>query len=140
MRNEEGRWDPATVLGLRSDQNVLVVGNAAFMHWLTSENERITSSRKLGELAQFAVEHDYDLVIIGRETEFSRDHLSVAEQALRNRGGLLAYFPRSEAEAWAFQQQVEFYHPEAQVWDLDTTFGRVIFTNLSGRSWRDIIN
>lgn len=126
---EDGVFDPATVIGLQSHHQVLVLGNPAFMPWLTQENNNIASTKKLNELERL-VSSDYDRVIIGRE--YDANHWTTnacAQVALAAKRGLMIYFPKSEGDAWTFMQSLEFAFPLSRVWDVNSTFGRVIMVD-----------
>jgi hypothetical protein len=131
---DDGRFDPATVIGLQSHHRVLVIGNAAFLPWLTRENENVVSARRSAEIVRELDEgHDFDRVIVGREVEIEHHELLLqAEIALVQRHGLLIYFPSSEGDAWSFKERVEFFNPGSHVWDNDSSFGRIIQVRLSG--------
>jgi hypothetical protein len=135
MESENGVWDPASVVGLRETDEVLVVGNPAFMPWLTSVARDLTSVRKLSELATLAQEgEEFDKVIIPRETSFSAEHVMFAGPLLKTGGGLIVVFPPDDG--WTVQRAIDFYYPDARNWDLETTFGRVLVSQLDGVSWR----
>lgn len=139
MRSEGERWDPATVCGLHNLQEVLVVGNAAFMPWLTEVCKDVTSIRKPTELAQLARDGEqFDRVIISRETTFTPELIASIGPLLRNESehshGLMIAFPSDDG--WAIEQATNFYYPEAREWAFDTTFGAVLIAELNGVSWR----
>lgn len=137
MQNEGGKWDPATVLGLRTNEVVLVIGNPTFLPWLTtffSEHpDNVVAARKPSEVEQLMREgHQFDRVILAKETQYSHDHLLRAA-ALR---GQLVYFPQSDG--WDFEQSVNFYYPEANIRKFDSMFGTIMTADAKGASWRII--
>ena len=136
MRSEGDRWDPATSVGLKGTDEVLVLGNPAFMPWLSDVNHHVDSARKNGELKSLLREkREFDKVIISREHDFSPDVVAMVGPLLRHDGcGLLIAFPADDG--WTFEQAVSFYYPEAQVRTFETTFGTAITVNINGVSWR----
>ena len=137
MQSEAGVWDPATVLGLRSNEVVLVVGNSAFLPWLTSffqdKDGHLLSAKRSSEVEQHMRDgHHFDKVILAKETQYTHDHLLRAA-ALRAQ---LVYFPQDDG--WQFEQSVQFYYPEATVRRFDSTFGSVMTADVYGASWRVI--
>lgn len=130
---EDGVFDPATVIGLQSHHQVLVLGNPAFLPWLTNENENISSSRKTSEAVRAVQTGDFDRVVVGREFDFSHwTGLALARVGLSRHHGLLVFFPKNEGEAWQFKQNAEFAFPLSRVWENNTTFGQVIVADLQG--------
>ena len=118
------------MIGLQSHHRVLVLGNPAFLPWLTKENRNVSSARKTNEAVRFAQNGDFDRVIVGREFDISHwSNLAIAQVALIARGGLLVYFPKNEGDAWTFSQNLGFAFPLCRVWDTNTTFGRVIMVD-----------
>lgn len=136
MVSEDGRWDPATALGIKSSDRVLVVGNAAFLPWLPPifENiheDNLVSARKVSEIEALLHEgHHFDKIILARETTYSHDHVLRAGAFKAQ----LIYFPQDDG--WQFEQSVEFYYPGARTWKFDTTFGPAIIAEPHGASWR----
>jgi hypothetical protein len=135
MVNENGRWDPATVTGLKSSDKVLVIGNAAFLPWLTvlfeKHSENLVSVRKISEIE--ALLHEgvhFDRIILTRETTYSHDHVLRAGAF----GAQLICFPTDDG--WSIEQSVEFYYPEAIVRKSDSTFGTIVVAEPHGFSWR----
>jgi len=133
--NENGRWDPATVTGLRSSERVLVIGNPAFLPWLTTLFEKhpdnLISVRKISEIE--ALLHEgahFDRVILTRETTYSHDHILRAGAF----GAQLICFPADDG--WSIEQSVQFYYPDAMGWEFDSTFGKIIINQPYGFSWR----
>jgi hypothetical protein len=137
MVNEDGKWDPATVTGIRSNERVLVIGNPAFMPWLTLLFERNTqnlvSVRKVSEIEALLHEgQHFDRIILPRETPYSHDHI-LRTAVFRAQ---LICFPTDDG--WSIEQSVQFYYPDAQVRKFDSTFGTVIIAEPFGTSWRMI--
>ena len=135
MRSEDGIWDPATAIGLRSSDRVLVIGNPAFMPWLTqvfvADPDNLVSVRKASEIE--ALLHGgahFDRVIIARETAYSHDHLLRAG-AFHTQ---LICFPTDDG--WSIDQSIEFYYPTARRWRFETTFGPAVVAEPAGASWR----
>jgi hypothetical protein len=137
MQSENGRWDPATVIGLKSSDRVLVVGNAAFLPWLPpvfdKSEHNLVSVRKVSEIETLLHEgQHFDKIILARETAYSHDHVLRAGAF----GAQLVYFPQDDG--WQFEQSVEFYYPGVRTWKFDSTFGQVIIAEPHGASWRVI--
>lgn len=139
MQSEPGRWgedgvfDPATVVGLQNHHHVLVLGNPAFLPWLTKENQTIASARKTNEAVKMVQIDDFDRVIVGREYDFSHwTNLAIAHVGLNKHRGILVFFPKNDGDAWEFKQNVEFAFPLSRVWESNTTFGRVIQADIHG--------
>lgn len=135
MLSEDGRWDPATALGLRSSERVLVVGIPAFLPWLTelyaARPENLVGARKPSEIEAFLKEgQHFDRVILTKETAYSHDHLLRAGAMHAQ----LVFFPSDDG--WQADRSVEFYYPEARSWKFDTTFGPVAVVEPHGPSWR----
>ena len=83
MRSDGERWDPATVIGIKNIDEILVVGNPAFMPWLIEVCGDITSVRKPSDLAALVREGEkFDKVILPRESTFSPDLLPLAAALL----------------------------------------------------------
>jgi len=138
MQSEGSKWDPATVIGLRSCDEVLVVGNPAFMPWLFSVAHDITSVKKLSDLEMLVrEEEEFDKIIIARETAFVHEMVSFAGPLLKRQPGesgiLVAFQPD---DGWTLNEAVGFYFPEARTWEIDTTFGRAFIAEPLGTSWR----
>lgn len=130
---EEGVFDPATVIGLQRWQHVLVLGNAAFLPWLTKENENIVSARKINDAVKLVQNGDFDRIVVGREFDFSHwTALAVARVGLHHQRGILVYFPKNEGDAWQFKQNIDFAFPGSRVWESNTTFGQVIQAEING--------
>jgi hypothetical protein len=130
---EDGVFDPATVIGLNSHHSVLVLGNAAFMPWLTKENNNITSVRKVGIASMTVANENFDRIIVGKEYEFKPNELLLqAEIGLSKNRGILIYFPKTEGDAWSFKNNVDAFYPTARIWESNTTFGQVIQVELNG--------
>ena len=138
MRSEGDRWDPATVVGLKSTDSVLVIGNAAFMPWLTEVARDIMSVRKPSELVQLIKEGDkFDKIILPKEAAFSNDLIPLISSLLDNEEGyqgLFVAFPPNDG--WNIGQAMDFYFPNARQWWLSTTFGDVFISDPHGYSWR----
>lgn len=137
MQNEGNLWDPATVLGLRKNEIVLVIGNPAFLPWLTvffsEAPHHLVAVKRPSEIEQLMRDgHHFDKIILAKETQYSHDHLLRAA-ALR---GQLVYFPQDDG--WQFEQSVEFYYPEANVRKFESTFGPIMTADAYGASWRII--
>lgn len=137
MTNEDGRWDPATVLGLRNTDDVLVVGNAALLPWLTTffqdKPDRLVSVKRLGDVEAYIRDGQvFDRLIIAKETGWSNDHVLRAA-ALKAQ---LVVFPKDDG--WQVENAVEFYYPGANCWRLETTYGYVTVAEPHGASWRII--
>jgi hypothetical protein len=137
MVSEAGVWDPATVLGIKSSDKVLVIGNAAFLPWLAPIFEQyehnLVSAKRNSELEYLLHENEhFDKVILARETPFSNDHVLRAAAFKAQ----LIYFPQDDG--WQFEQSVEFYYPGVRVWKFDTTFGPAVMAEPYGASWRII--
>jgi hypothetical protein len=135
MTSEDGRWDPATVLGLRSTDSVLVAGNPAMMPWLTTffqENiGQVVAARRPSELEQLLhLGTRFDKFILSRETTFTADHLLRAG-AFR---AALVTFPTDSG--WAVEQAMDVYYPTGRWWRFDSTFGPVVVAHPWGASWR----
>ena len=135
MQSENGVWDPATALGLRNSDRVLVIGNPAFIPWLTqlfaSNPDALVSAKRPSEIE--ALLHEgavFDRVIIPRETVYSHDHLLRAG-ALRAQ---LICFPSDDG--WSVEQSADFYYPTARRWRFETTFGTAVVVEPAGASWR----
>ncbi len=135
MTSEDGRWDPATVLGLRSSDRVLVVGNPAFLTWLTQvfveRPDNLISVRRTAEVEALLKEgRGFDRVVLSRETPYSHDHVLRAGAMHAQ----LVCFPADDG--WSVEQSVEFYYPDARMWKLDSTFGTIVVAEPHGASWR----
>jgi len=129
---EDGKFDPATVIGLNPHQSVLVIGNPAFLPWLTKETNNIVSARRPNEILK-ALEHDYDRVIVGREYEIDfKLLLAQAEVALKKHQGVLVVFPAKESDEWQLKNNIDAFNHGSKVWESDTTFGRVVQVELAG--------
>lgn len=135
MVSEEGRWDPATVTGLKSSDRILVIGNPAFLPWLTTlfekHQENLYAVRKISEVE--AMLHDglhFDRIILTRETAYSHDHILRAGAF----GAQLICFPTDDG--WTIEQSVQFYYPDAQFRKFDSTFGTIVIAEPHGFSWR----
>lgn len=141
-QNDNGRWDPATVIGLKCNDEVLVVGNAAFMPWLLENAKDVTSVRKSSELYQFVKEGDtFDKVIFARETTPSREMFLLAAALLKNNDverGVIVIVPN--ADGWTEKNVLDFYFPEAILREFDSTFGQLIMAEVPTTSWRMIHN
>lgn len=122
------------MIGLNSHQRVLVLGNPAFLPWLSRENKNIVSARKLNDAVKIAtVDKGFDRLIVGREFDFSHwNNLMIAAAALATNRGVLVYFPKNESDGWAFRRNIEFAYPLSNVWETGTTFGHVIQVELIG--------
>jgi hypothetical protein len=132
-QGEDGVFDPATVIGLNSNQHILVLGNPAFLPWLLSENNHVDSARKMNEAVKMVESNDFDKIIVGREFDFSHwTNIAIARVGLNAHRGTLVYFPKTEGEAWQFKQNVEFAFPRSIVWESNTTFGHVIQVDIRG--------
>ncbi len=135
MQSEGGRWDPATVIGLRSSDRVLVVGNPAFLPWLVQvfdqRPQNLVAVRRVSDIEALlhAGEH-FDRVILAREASYSHDHVLRAGAF----GAQLVVFPQDDG--WQVEQSVEFYYPMARTWKFDSTFGTIIVAEPHGSSWR----
>lgn len=141
MTSEDGRWDPATVVGLRSSDQVLVIGNPAMMPWIgpifENREDNLLSARRPTELEALLRDgRRFDKMILSRETQFSHDHLLRAAAF----GAQLVFFPQSEGAAWQVEQSLDFYYPGARMWKLDSTFGPVLVAEPQGCSWRMIFD
>jgi hypothetical protein len=141
MQSEEGRFDPATVTGIKSSDQVLVVGNPAFLPWLTSmfgeqpHTGNLITARKPGNLdALLKNGSRFDKLVLTRETAYTHEH---ALYAGAFRAQLVA-FPKNEGEAFHIEQSIEFYYPGVRVVRLDSTFGPVVIASPVGASWRVI--
>lgn len=137
MANEDGRWDPATVIGLRSCDRVLVLGNAAFLPWLTlffdQHPDNLVSAKRPAEVESLIrAGEKFDLVVLPRDAAWSHDHLLRAAAL----GAKLVCFP--QGDGWQIEQSVEFYYPTARSWSFDSTFGPVLIAEPQGSSWRFI--
>ena len=142
MRNDGDRWDPATVIGLKSTDEVLVIGNPAFMPWLVEVCMDVSSVRKPNELVALVREGEkFDKVVLPRESTFSNDLLPLAAALLKNgdmEHGLFVSFPSDDG--WSTEQAADFYFPEARRWFIDSTFGNIFLAELIGSSWRFMVN
>ena len=137
MQSENDRWDPATVIGIKSSDRVLVVGNPAFLPWLTVVFEKypdnLVAVRKVSEIETLMHENQhFDKVILTRETTYSHDHLLRAGAF----GAQLICFPTDDG--WTTEQSIEFYYPEVRTWKFDSTFGPIVIAEPHGASWRVI--
>ena len=134
MQNEDGRWDPATVLGLRSSDRVLVVGNPAFLPWLTqlySNNTDFVTVRKIAEIETLLKSGKrFDRVVLTRETSYSHDHVLRAGAFHAQ----LICFPTDDG--WTIERSIEFYYPTARMWKFDSMFGMIVVAEPQGSSWR----
>jgi hypothetical protein len=135
MQNENGLWDPATALGLRNFDHVLVIGNAAFIPWLTQlfaqTSDHLVSVRRPAEIETLLHEgYKFDRMILPKETVYSHDHL-LRVAAL---GAQLICFPTDDG--WSIDQSIEFYYPTARRWKFETTYGTVMVAEPVGASWR----
>lgn len=125
------------MIGLKSSDHVLVIGNPAFLTWLPPVFERypehLKSARKHSQIdAIVRSGEQFDKLILTRETAYTHEHTLYAG-ALRAQ---LVVFPRSEGDAFHVEQSVEFYYPGARIWKLDSTFGPVLVAEPYGASWR----
>lgn len=136
----KGVWDPSTVIGLKATDSVLVIGNPAFMPWLSEVARDITSVRKPGELAAFIKEGErFDKIILPRESNFSADLIPLIGALLENNElhrGVFVTFPSDDG--WTTEQAIEFYYPDARTWRHSTQFGDVIVSEFNNSSWRYI--
>lgn len=137
MTSENGLWDPATVLGLRRNESVLVIGNPAFLPWLTTffseAPDQLLAVKKTSELEALLKERRvFDRVILSRETSYTHDYLlrSAAHKAQ------LVVFPKDDG--WQIEQAIQFYYPEANIRKFESTFGPIMTTDAFGASWRII--
>jgi hypothetical protein len=129
---DEGKFDPATVVGLRNYHRVLVIGNPAFLPWLTRESLNITAGKKPNEVFRQLDPHGYDRVVVGRENETPLQLiLAQAAVALAPTQGVLVMFPTNETDAWELRNNVEFFYPGSEIWENDSTFGRVVQIRLA---------
>ena len=134
MTNEGGKWDPATALGFKSSDAVLVVGNPGFMPWLFNVCGDITSVKKVSELQRLLDEgKGFSKIVIAREANFVHEMVSYAGPLMAN-DGLLVVFQADDG--WTTRESVEFYYPDARFWELDTTYGRALVAEPRGTSWR----
>lgn len=136
MQSDGDRWDPATVIGLKNTDHVLVVGNANFMPWLTDVCHDVKSVRKISELKRYADNRSvWDKVIIARETTFVADLVKMIAPLLDHRNnGMFISFPSDDG--WSIEQAMNFYHPNAQVTLINSTFGAVFMADLRDAGWR----
>ena len=141
MPNEhDGKWDPATVIGLNQFDEILVIGNPAFMPWLSDVCRDISSVRKPGELTTLIKEGEqFDKIILPRESTFSPDLVPLVAALLKNSDterGMFVVFP--SGDGWTESAGVDLYFQEGRSWELDTTFGQVQLFELAPTSWRMI--
>ena len=140
MQDDNGRWDPATVIGLKSNEDVLVVGNAAFMPWLNEICSDVTSARKSNDLLQLVKEQEqFSKVIFARETNVVNEMIPLAAALLKNdefEKGTMIFIPNSDG--WAEKNVVDFYFPEAIIREFDSSFGQIIAVEAPPTSWRII--
>lgn len=47
---EDGRYDPVTVLGVKRTDTILVIGNPAFLPWLTYEHDQVLEARRTADV------------------------------------------------------------------------------------------
>jgi hypothetical protein len=138
MQSESGKWDPATVIGLKSHDEVLVIGNPAWMPWLFQVAHDISSVKKLSELEQLVREgEEFDKIVVARETSMNHEFFAFAGPLLKrgeNESGLFVVFPPDDG--WNADEGMNFYYPEARTWKIDTTFGRAFIAEPLGTSWR----
>lgn len=138
MTNEGGKYDPATALGFKSTDAVLVIGNPGFMPWLFNVCKDITSVKRITELQTLLSEQEeFDKIVVAREASFTHEMVSYAGPLLargENESGLLVVFQADDG--WSTREAVEFYYPEARSWEFDTTYGRALVAEPRGVSWR----
>jgi hypothetical protein len=119
---------------------VLVIGNPAFMPWLSDVCRDISSVRKPGELAMLIKEGEqFDKVILPRESIFSPDLVPLVAALLKDaetERGIFVVFP--PGDGWTESAGVDLYFPEGRSWELDSTFGQVQLFELAPTSWRMI--
>ena len=136
--SEDGRWDPATVIGLKHTDEILVIGNAAFMPWLTQVCSDVTSVKRVSDLSMLVKEGEqFNKIIVAREANLTSEMVSFFGPLLKHdeiESGFLVAFPPDDG--WSLDQLLEFYYPEARKWELDTTFGHVTIAETHGVSWR----
>lgn len=133
--------DPASVIGVRGSDRVLVVGNPAFMPWLcelfnnTRMGGSVTSVRKAADLTKLVASgKKFDRVIVSRESSYSHEHLLSAGAMCAQ----LTVLPQDDG--WEFRQSAEFYYPTARVLSFETTHGTVMTAEPEGSSWRFAID
>lgn len=125
------------MIGLRSSDRTLVLGNPALQPWLPPIFEKhpdfLASARRSADLRSF-IEMDarFEKIIVGREVSLNKEDVLIAG-ALHAQ---LVVFPQDEAAAWQFKQYFEFYYPEGTLREFDSTFGRIITAEAYGFSWR----
>jgi hypothetical protein len=137
MVSEEGRWDPATALGLRSSERALVVGNPAFLPWIGTlyehRPENLEAARKPNDIATLVRDgQEFRWMVLAREVPYSHDHVLLAAALAAE----LVCFPSDDG--WQMEQSIEFYYPDAPIWRFDTTFGIAVAAAPRGPSWRVI--
>ena len=132
MQSEDGKWDPATITGIKSSDRILVIGNAAFMPWLAQVNpDNVVEVRKVSEIETLLRNNEhFDKIIVAREVQFTNDHILRAGAFKAQ----LIVFPTDDG--WQFDQAFEFYYAGANVWKFESTFGPVIVAEPVGVSWR----
>ena len=105
------------------------------MPWLFNACKDIASCKKQVDLGHLAITKNlYDRVVIAREFTFSHDLIGLAGPVCRPDGGLLVLFPSDDG--FLAKEALEFYYPEAPVWDIDTSYGRALVCEPRGLSWR----
>lgn len=138
--NDKGHWDPATVIGLKRTDEVLVIGNAAFMPWLTDVCGDVSSVRKPVDVAALVQEgEEFDKIILPREASFSPDLVPLLAALLKNSDlerGMIVIFPSDDG--WSQLSDVGAYFPEARQWEAVSSFGLVQMFELPPTSWRMI--
>ena len=126
------------MLGFKSADRVLVIGNPGFMPWLTSSCADITSVKRTTELKALVLEgKKFDRIVVARESQFEHEMAAYAGPLLavgENEGGALVVFHKEDG--WQAREAVRFYYPEARSWEFDTTYGRALMAEVRGVSWR----
>ena len=121
-----------------------MIGNPSFFPWLAAENFWcVTEASRPADVERLIQQGSkFERIIIGRETQFTNDHILRAGALLERTHfgtGLLVYFPKTESDSWQFKESVEFYYPGARVWEHDTNFGQLITAEVLGSSWRLLV-
>jgi hypothetical protein len=137
------KFDAAVVCGYKSADNVLVIGNSAFVEWLTKKSnvKSVKKSKDIEKLIKSGIK--FDKVILGKDIQFSDENIIRAGLLLRHDEGgtgLLVYFPGNDGDEWQFRRSFEFYYPTSNMWTFDTTNGRVIISEPFNTSWRMIVS
>jgi hypothetical protein len=135
---EDGRWDPGTVIGIKKSDVILVVGNPAWMPWVPKNV--VSTKNKVNEIVGLIADgHLFDKIIIGKEVQYTNE-LSELLGNLLVPGGFVVFFPKDSGAEWQFVSSVEFHHPEVTLRNNESLHGRIIMASFNGSSWRKFYN